>query len=105
MEMCRQTYNDLLSELREQLVIDISMIQQHILDLKITNPRLRQIYSKTLQYECYKLFSNLTALRSLKQNKRKVGKLRFKEKDWFKAYQYNQSGYKLEHIYKKNGKL
>ncbi len=47
LEMCRQTYNNLLAELREQAVIDRNMIQQHILDLKIVNPNLKQVYSKT----------------------------------------------------------
>jgi len=105
LEMCRQTYNNLLGELKEQAVIDKNMIQQHILDLKIINPILKQIYSKTLQYECYRLFSNLSALSALKKKGRKVGALRFKGKNWFKTISYNQSGFSLEHTYKKNGRL
>src|SRR3989344_4903751 len=105
LEMCRQTYNNLLAELKEQSVIDRNMIQQHILDLKIVNPDLKQVYSKTLQYECYRLFSNLSALSALKKDKKKVGALRFKGKNWFKTISYNQSGFSLEHTYKKNGRL
>lgn len=96
LEMCRQTYNNLLSELNNQIVIDKAQIQATIPDLKICNPELRQVYSKTLQYECYRLFSNLSALRVLKQNKKKVGRLRFKGKGWFKTINYNQSGFKLD---------
>ncbi|MBN1159984.1 MAG: transposase, partial [Candidatus Diapherotrites archaeon] len=55
---------------------------------------------KTLQYECYRLFSNLSALKVLKKNKKKVGRLRFKGKGWFKTVNFNQSGY-----YLKNRKL
>jgi len=101
LEMCRLTYNNLLSELKEQTIIDRNMIQQHILDLKIVNPELKQIYSKTLQYECYRLFSNLSALSALKKNKKKVGRLRFKGKDWFKTISYNQSGFWFEQKGKK----
>jgi len=95
LEMCRQTYNMLLEELNNQIEIDKSQIQGIIPDLKICEPKLKQVYSKTLQYECYRLFSNLQVLRMLKQNKRKVGRLRFKGKGWFKTINYNQSGFKL----------
>ena len=105
LEMCRQTYNNLLAELKEQAIIDRNMIQQHILDLKIVNPILKQVYSKALQYECYRLFSNLSGLSALKRKGRKVGQLRFKGKNWFKTISYNQSGFSLEQTYKKNGRL
>jgi putative transposase len=95
LELCRQTYNLLLEELNTQIVIDKSQIQGILPDLKICEPELKQVYSKTLQYECYRLFSNLSALRVLKQNKKKVGRLRFKGKKWFKTINYNQSGFKL----------
>tara|TARA_Y100000310_G_scaffold336426_1_gene420945 strand:+ start:89 stop:1225 length:1137 start_codon:yes stop_codon:yes gene_type:complete len=95
LEMCRRTYNFLLSELNAQVEIDKSQIQGILPDLKIVEPELKQIYSKTLQYECYRLFSNLSALRQLKQNKKKVGRLRYKGKNWFKTINYNQSGFKL----------
>ena len=61
LEMCRQTYNMLLEELNNQIEIDKSQIQGIIPDLKICEPKLKQVYSKTLQYECYRLFSNLMA--------------------------------------------
>jgi len=95
LDMCRQTYNILLDELNNQIIIDKSHIQAILPDLKICEPKYKQVYSKTLQYECYRLFSNLSALRVLKQNKKKVGKLRFKGKGWFKTINYNQSGFKL----------
>jgi putative transposase len=95
----------MLHELNEQVVIDKAQIQAMLPDLKICEPRFREVYSKTLQYECYRLFSNLSALRVLKQNKKKVGRLRFKGKGWFKTITYNQSGFSLEHTYKKNGRL
>jgi len=101
LDTCRQAYNILLGELNDQVVIDRNMIQATLPDLKICEPRFKEVYSKTLQYECYRLFSNLSALRVLKQNKKKVGRLRFKGKGWFKTINYNQSGFSLDSENKK----
>ncbi len=105
LNICRQAYNILLGELRDQAIIDRNMIQSILPDLKICEPRFREVYSKTLQYECYKLFSNLSALSALKKQGRKVGQLRFKGKRFFDTMTYNQSGFTLEHIFGKNGRL
>ena len=101
LETCRQAYNLLLEELNNQCVIDRNMIQAMLPDLKICEPKFKEVYSKTLQYECYRLFSNLSALRELKKRKMKVGRLRFKGKGWFKTINYNQSGFKLDQENKK----
>ncbi len=53
------------------------------------------MHSKVLQYELYRLFSNLTALKELKKRGRKVGKLRFKSQHRFKTFTFNQSGFEL----------
>ncbi|MBU4502077.1 MAG: transposase [Nanoarchaeota archaeon] len=94
LELCRQTYNILLNELNSQKVIDKSQIQGIIPNMKICDSSFKKLYSKTMQYECYRLFSNLSSLAKSK-NKRKVGRLRFKGKGWFKTFTYNQSGFKL----------
>ena len=56
---------------------------------------LGTIYSKVLQYELHRLFSNLSALREMKKRGRKVGKLRFKPSHRFRTFTYNQFGFKL----------
>jgi len=94
LEVCRQAYNVFLGELNEQDVIDKALIQGIIPDMKICDARFKTIHSKTLQYEVYKLFSNLSGLAKTK-GKRKVGALRFKGKGWFKTFTYNQSGFAL----------
>jgi putative transposase len=94
LDLCRQGYNILLGELNEQKVIDKSQVQGVIPDVKICEPKFKKVYSKTLQYECYRLFSNLSSLAKVK-GKRKVGRLRFKSKNRFKTFTYNQSGFKL----------
>ena len=94
LELHRQTYNTLLGELNDQKEIDKSQIQGILPDIKICEPKFKNLHSKAMQYECYRLFSNLRALAKTK-GKRKVGRLRFKGKGWFKTFTYNQSGFKL----------
>lgn len=95
LELCRHTYNELLGLLNEQKEIDKAQIQGTIPDMKICDERYEQLYSKTMQYECYRLFLNLSALVQTKKNGKKVGCLRFKGKGWFKTFTYNQSGFKI----------
>jgi len=43
----------------------------------------------------YQLWSNIKALSELKKNGKKVGRLRYKGKGWFKTMNFNQSGFKI----------
>ncbi|MBI5347563.1 MAG: transposase [Candidatus Aenigmarchaeota archaeon] len=95
LDRCRYAYNFLLSELQNQKIIDKAQLQEMITDLKRIEPELQKVHSKTLQYENYRLFSNLHALSQLKKNGKKIGRLRFKGKDWFKTFTYNQSGFAI----------
>ncbi|HLD39153.1 MAG TPA: helix-turn-helix domain-containing protein, partial [archaeon] len=92
---CRYVYNFLLDELQQQKVIDKAQLQEMITDLKRIEPDLQKVYSKVLQYENYRLFSNLRSLSQTKKKGRKVGSLRFKGKNWFKTFSYNQSGFAI----------
>ena len=93
LNLCRFTYNQLLEELNRDK--SRKHIQHYILDLKEKYPELKQVYSKTLQYECYRLFSNIKGLSLSKNKGNKVGRLRFKGRDWFKTICYNQSGFNI----------
>jgi len=93
LNLCRFTYNQLLEELSRNKTK--KHIQHYILDLKEKYPELKQVYSKALQYECYRLFSNIKGLALAKKKGNKIGRLRFKGRDWFKTMCYNQSGFKL----------
>lgn len=105
LDLCRFTYNKLLEQLKSQQKIDRSNIQHKIVELKKEFPELNKVYSKTLQYECYRLFSNLSGLSKSKKKGNKVGRLRFKGKRWFKTFVINQSGYKLIQTNKHYDKL
>jgi len=69
LELHRQTYNILLAELNNQKEIDKAQIQGVIPDMKICDSRFKKLHSKAMQYECYRLFSNLQALRKSKEKK------------------------------------
>jgi len=95
LDKCRLVYNDMLEGMNEQENPDRLELQNSILELKEKYPELKGVYSKVLQYEVYRLFSNLGSLSELKKKGRKVGRLRFKSKGWFKTFTYNQSGFKI----------
>ncbi|MCW4007314.1 MAG: transposase [Candidatus Bathyarchaeota archaeon] len=96
LELCRQTYNCFLAEWNGKGKVPSRFeLQAQLPRLKAEKPELRKVYSKVLQMVLYQLYSNLRALSELKKNGRKVGRLRFKGKGWFKTFVYNQSGFKL----------
>jgi putative transposase len=103
LEICRQTYNNLLAGLDERFTKN--ELQNYLLDLKVVYPEMDNVHSKVLQMENQRLFGNLSSLSNLKKRGRKVGRLRFKGKNWFKTFTYNQSGFKLTHIKNKKGIL
>ncbi len=102
-EVCRQTYNHLLSELNNGYTKN--EIQNWLLDLKVVFPEMKDIHAKVLQMENQRLFGNLYSLSALKKKGHKVGRLRYKGKNWFKTFTYNQSGFSLTHIRAKKGIL
>ena len=76
-----------------------------ITDLKRIEPELQKVHSKVLQYENYRLFSNLRSLSQTKKKGRKIGSLRFKGKNWFKTFSYNQSGFAIMQTHARYDKL
>ena len=103
LEICRQTYNNLLSELSNGF--RKNELSNYLLDLKICYPEMKQVYSKVLQVENDRLFANLSGLGNSKKNGNKVGRLRFKGKGWKKTFTYNQSGFKILKGNEKNNLL
>jgi len=96
LELCRQTYNHFLAQWNGKDKIPRRLeLQAQLPKLKVEKPELKKVYSKILQMVLYQLYSNLKALLRLKKNGKKVGRLRFKGKGWYKTINYNQSGFKL----------
>jgi len=94
LELCRKTYNYFLAQWKDNIPSRLEL-QSQLPKLKMEKPELNKVYSKTLQMVLYQLYSNLKALSQLKKNWKKVGRLRFKGKGWFKTFCYNQSGFKI----------
>jgi putative transposase len=96
-DQCRWLYNHFLEKLNQKpgKIPQRYELQATLPKLKREHSELKCVYSKVLQMVLHQLYSNLSALAKLKRNGRKVGKLRFKGRDWFKSFTYNQSGFKV----------
>lgn len=95
LEHCRYVYNTLLEWLNNQKKPNRYVFQNRLSTLKKDHPELNEVYSKTLQYEVYRLFYNLHGLSQSKKNHHNVGSLRFKSSNRFRTIHYNQSGFKI----------
>jgi len=98
LDLCRWLYNhflDQLSRKENSRTPRRYQLQATLPKLKRKQPELEQVHSKVLQMVLHQLYSNLRALAELKRNGRKVGRLRFKGRGWFKSFTYNQSGFRL----------
>ena len=95
MRQCKFVYNMMLELLQKQENPDRYALQNSLPKLKEQFPHLKGVYSKALQHEVYRLFSNLKAVSKSKKKGRKVGRLRFKSSAGFKTIHYNQSGFKI----------
>jgi len=97
LDLCRQVYNHFLEELNEAEEIPSRYeLQKQLLELKDEWEELKQVHSKVLQMVLKQLYDNLRSLSERKKNGYKVGKLRYKGESWYKTFEYNQSGFKLE---------
>ncbi len=92
--LCRLAYNRMLEEYNAGPRTSNDM-GRFLTQLKTEWPELNKVYSKCLQTERDRLFSNLAALAEIKKRGRRVGKLRFKPEHRFRSITYNQSGFKL----------
>jgi len=98
LDQCRWLYNHFLEKLNQKEDGKTSSrykLQATLPKLKQEHLELKQVHSKVLQMVLHQLYSNLRALIGLKRNGRKVSRLRFKGRGWFKSFTYNQSGFKI----------
>lgn len=66
---------------------------------------LNNCYSKMLQPLIDKIFSSIKGLSKSKKNGNKIGRLRFKSRNRFTSFTYNQSGFKIIETDKRYNKL
>ncbi|NIQ04381.1 MAG: transposase [Candidatus Korarchaeota archaeon] len=96
LERCRRLYNHFLRELNEQDDIPPRYeLQKELPRYKEEHPAYKQVYSKVLQMVLHRLYGNLRSLSKKKEKGYPVGRLRYKEKGWYKTFTYNQSGFTI----------
>jgi putative transposase len=107
LEICRQTYNQMLSLFSSASEgFSESEMKNYLLDLKsVDNRFVNNAYSTSLQLEAEKIYDNLSGLSELKRKGHKVGRLRYKGKGWKKTFVYKQSGFDVLNGSKKNNLL
>jgi len=93
LESCRWLFNHMLQRKNEGW--KWSQIQAEIPTLIKEHPFLCEVHSKTRQYVMWQLRANIKALGQLKKQGRKVGFIRFRSKNRYKTFVYNQTGFKI----------
>lgn len=93
---CRWLYNHFLEQWNGKEKIPSRFeLQVQLPKLALEHDFIGSIHSKSRQYVLYQLYSNLRALSQLKKRGKKVGRLRFKGRDRYNCFVYNQTGYKI----------
>jgi putative transposase len=96
LEVCRLLYNSFLAIWNASDKIPSKRELQAMLPaMKEEHEGMKKVNAKTLQMVLFMLYNNLKALRELKKNGKKVGKLRYKKYGKFKSFILNQSGFKV----------
>jgi len=100
LDLARWLYNRLLEEMNnakeDGRTTSRPETQAMIVQLKEEHPELKAAYSKVLQMVNNQLWYNTRVLAALKRKGKKVGKLRFKGKYWYKSLNYNQTGFRID---------
>lgn len=93
--VCRWVYNKFIDYAKKGTVSQYDL-QDYLIELKQQESWLCNYHSKMLQMVCVQISGSQKALKSLKENGKKTGSLRFARYGEYRTFIYNQSGYKLE---------
>ena len=100
LEISRWLYNKLLEQINNARENNVKITQRDtqalIVKLKKEQPEFQKPYSKVLQMINYQLWSGIRGLSQLKNDGKKIGKLRYKKKGRWKTLNYNQSGFSID---------
>jgi len=100
LEISRWLYNKLLEQINNARENNVKITQRDtqalIVKLKKEQPEFQKPYSKVLQMVNHQLWSNIRGLSQLKNDGKKIGKLRYKKKGRWKTLNYNQSGFSID---------
>ena len=96
---CRIIYNEMLGQMndaREHGTRLTSTDTQRIAkELRTSGPAFDHVHSKVAQMVSRRLWASIRALAALKRKGHRVGRLRFKPRDRFTSFEYNQSGFEI----------
>jgi putative transposase len=98
LDTCRNLYNHFLFESRLSYKEGYKINHYEMSAIIPMLTKGKEIYSKVTQPVIDQFYRNISVLNALKKKKGiKIGKLRFKPKDRFKSFTYNQSGFHILH--------
>jgi len=96
-DICRQLYNHLLEQIKNDPFLSKTDQQNTLPGLKEEWTELNDVHSKTLQMVNHRLHSNISRLEEDRDSRPgAIHALRFKGKGWYNSFTYNQSGYKIK---------
>jgi putative transposase len=96
LDICRDIYNYLILETRLTYREGYKITHNELAHILTYMTAGKNIYSKCAQPVVDQFFRNISVLKGLKKAGKKVGKLRFKSRQNFRSFCYNQSGFKIE---------
>jgi len=101
LEISRWLYNKLLEQINNARENNVKITQRDTQALivklkKEEQPEFQKPYSKVLQMVNHQLWSSIRGLSQLKNDGKKIGKLRYKKKGRWKTLNYNQSGFSID---------
>jgi putative transposase len=97
LDTCRNLYNHFLFESRLSYKEGYKINHYEMSAIIPMLTKGKEIYSKVTQPVIDQFYRNISVLNALKKNGIKIGRLRFKSKDRFKSFTYNQSGFHILH--------
>ncbi|MGA8913858.1 MAG: RNA-guided endonuclease TnpB family protein [Nitrososphaeraceae archaeon] len=97
LETCRNLYNHFLFESRLSYKEGYKINHYEMSAIIPMLTKGKEIYSKVTQPVIDQFYRNISVLNALNKKGIKIGKLRFKPKDRFKSFTYNQSGFHILH--------
>ena len=100
LDICRHAYNFCLDHMNyvyemEKRTPSRFEVQGMLPILKEALPEFKSVNAKALQMVVQQLYANLRVLSKCKKAGRRVGRLRFKGRGWYKTLTFNQRGFKI----------
>jgi len=96
---CRIIYNEILGQMNEAREIGNRLSEADTQDIaknvRNSGPVFEHVHSKVAQMVSRRLWASIHALAALKRKGKKIGRLRFKPRDRFTSFEYNQSGFEI----------